>query len=338
MKIDRAWIDLTTACNNRCEWCYANTQNKTKEYIDLNVINELVKHLKQIKCKKINLLGGEPTLHPDFIEILKLCNINEFHICVITNGRKFSQLDFLEKVLPFRENIIISTSIEGTRNIHNNITKVDSFNETINGLKNCIKNNIQCSVNTTLCYKNYNSIPSLYSELIELGVNNFSMNIAVPPINTYYDKNDYIELKKVNSVLRLVKSIEEENKINFVFTTPLPYCVFDDDIKLLISENYINVNSMCHIFNGAGIVFNTKGNLVLCTHLQDIIMKKDIKKIFDFDEYWDKAVEADYRKHIRKYPSTKCRICSFKNKCTGGCPVLWQFDFLYKEIFYESKY
>jgi uncharacterized radical SAM superfamily Fe-S cluster-containing enzyme len=64
-------IEITKACNLNCPVCFADSKNeftlpldKVKEMIDLYVKCEGEPEVLQIS-------GGEPTLHPDIIEILK---------------------------------------------------------------------------------------------------------------------------------------------------------------------------------------------------------------------------------------------------------------------------
>ncbi len=340
MRIDKAWLNLTSSCNNKCVWCYAKNQSKSRKDLDTLELNKILSALDKIGCKKINLVGGEPTLHPRIIDILSKCHSQFFKVCIISNGRNFSNINFTRTVAQYKESTYVAFSVEGPRSIHNKITMTDSYNESINGIRNCITEGIKVAVNTTLCHKNADSMSFLYKELISMGVDNFAMNFAIPPLNSSFNSADYLKISSINNTLKEILTFIEQYKINFIFTTPLPFCAFDSNILSSIKSGVISINQMCHIFNGAGITFDTSGNIVLCTHLSDIILRKSNKtlNIDNFDRFWDIELEKEVRKNIRRYPSVTCSSCEHKQNCTGGCPVLWQFDFFYSELFnnYEN--
>ncbi len=68
-------IDITYACNLKCLNCNrSSTQAPTSESMDLNdiqaFIDESIK--EEIRWELINILGGEPTIHPQFLDIVNL--------------------------------------------------------------------------------------------------------------------------------------------------------------------------------------------------------------------------------------------------------------------------
>lgn len=69
-------IKITDYCPSQCSFCY---QNSTKEgkHASFEKIHELILSLSwsgRIKPFEIALGGGEPTMHPQFADILKLCH------------------------------------------------------------------------------------------------------------------------------------------------------------------------------------------------------------------------------------------------------------------------
>ena len=65
---------LTSVCNARCSWCIANeymSRKKTFSLMPEENVQELIKRLKKESVKQVNLLGGEPSLHPNALDIGK---------------------------------------------------------------------------------------------------------------------------------------------------------------------------------------------------------------------------------------------------------------------------
>ena len=67
-KFNLAWLVLTYACNNRCRWCYASSNNsylaKSKTFREERQDGTL-DLLKDIGIRKITLIGGEPSIYPN---------------------------------------------------------------------------------------------------------------------------------------------------------------------------------------------------------------------------------------------------------------------------------
>lgn len=90
----RLHIDLNTICNNKCPYCYARQEEHDWGLIMSNdyIKNILVPNLYKISSNKyldIVLLGGEPTLHPYFLEILeKISSMRRTRVSITSNGTR----------------------------------------------------------------------------------------------------------------------------------------------------------------------------------------------------------------------------------------------------------
>ncbi len=108
----------------------------------------LTKRIERLKEKidpndAIILTGGEPTLHPRFLDVLKFVRktFPKQEVRVLTNGRCFMYKDFVQNVLK-TNNLHLAVSLYGpTPKIHDGITRAkNSFEQTIGGLKNILAN------------------------------------------------------------------------------------------------------------------------------------------------------------------------------------------------------
>lgn len=64
-------IFLTNACNLRCNGCFArNVMGEDKKNLDPKEFMDVVQEFRKRGGKQINILGGEPMLHPHIDEIL----------------------------------------------------------------------------------------------------------------------------------------------------------------------------------------------------------------------------------------------------------------------------
>ena len=84
----KAWINVNTDCNLKCNRCY-NRFNEMSE-ISLERLKTLATILKEANILKIILLGGEPTLHTNIIEIINILMEKELDVTLVTNGLRFN--------------------------------------------------------------------------------------------------------------------------------------------------------------------------------------------------------------------------------------------------------
>ncbi len=115
--LEKIEIDITYDCNLKCVACNRScTQAPSKEdYMTVEQIREFIRESIELnrKWKLINILGGEPTLHPDFLEIVNIIleeYINKFSpetiLQITNNGYSKETREILEK-LPKSKNIVV---------------------------------------------------------------------------------------------------------------------------------------------------------------------------------------------------------------------------------------
>ena len=92
-------ILITGLCNNNCMFCFSKGILK-KQHKPLQQIKKELKEGIKEGCEKLVLSGGEPTIHPNFLEILEEGKKADYKsISTITNGRMFSYQGFLDRAI-----------------------------------------------------------------------------------------------------------------------------------------------------------------------------------------------------------------------------------------------
>jgi len=96
-----AVIDLTNRCNLGCPVCFADVSNERSYFLEVDQVRRMLQALldhKPLPCRHVQFSGGEPTLHPQFVEIVRMARDMGFdHVQVATNGRTFEKLDFARR-------------------------------------------------------------------------------------------------------------------------------------------------------------------------------------------------------------------------------------------------
>ncbi|MGB9748646.1 MAG: radical SAM protein [Candidatus Woesearchaeota archaeon] len=88
-------IDLTNMCNNNCIGCWCNSPylgelrmppEVQKQTLSFSVLKRTIDELAELGTKRIKLIGGgEPTLHPNFMEIVDYISNKRIECWINTN-------------------------------------------------------------------------------------------------------------------------------------------------------------------------------------------------------------------------------------------------------------
>lgn len=80
--------DLGRRCNYDCSYCWPTSHNKTDKWAPIEVLKRVVDKIGEQHTGKMqfNFAGGEPTLHPEFIELCTYIWEKGHHVHVQTNG------------------------------------------------------------------------------------------------------------------------------------------------------------------------------------------------------------------------------------------------------------
>ena len=113
---------------------------------------------------KVDLFGGEPTLHPNFFDILDYLYAKGMDFSVATNGRAFAKQQFTRKVADITKGgLYVRTSLYGLdAGDHDQATGVSgSYDELMSGLDNIAAAKLSCQVNIVLTQKNISKLEEI---------------------------------------------------------------------------------------------------------------------------------------------------------------------------------
>lgn len=234
-------IVLTTYCNLHCPYCFADTMI-TEEQIKNIDINQFTKILNwclntSIKTNQhIGLIGGEPLLHPQILDILdithKLCKEHNTSFIVFTNG---IYLDKIINYAPNNMNLLININtptamtIEQWDRLNANLNKINQLGWLIGD--HYIKQKATLGCNICQEINDY----SFYKKIIE----NYSpsvirLSVTAPTKDKrFMNKEDYYNSLKDKFLSFISWANTYSIKISFD-CNQIPYCYFTQNELALI--------------------------------------------------------------------------------------------------------
>ncbi len=193
-------------CNLKCKHCYIerNSYKNEEDFLPLEKVKENLMCLKGKKIESIYLTGGEPLMHPDFNQILRMC-LKTTNTTVMTNGTMINdkKARFLRKIDDESSfETIYRVSLDSTNELENDeIRGRGSFRKAILAIMSLMK----YEFNPIISVVNYKNLPreEIFADFKEFfskkGIEFDEINLKVIP---FFDKD--LEIKEI-------KDYEEKN-------------------------------------------------------------------------------------------------------------------------------
>ncbi|MBN2493397.1 MAG: radical SAM protein [Deltaproteobacteria bacterium] len=174
---------LTRCCNNRCLFCHDNLAQVGERFVPAG---ELEKAMRaggaQGQRERLILSGGEPTLHPGFVELVELGSALGYSwIQVVTNGRMFAYRRFASRVAQAGLNEA-TFSIHGhTAALHDRLVGVHgAYEQALAGMDNLCSFGVVANVDVVINRLNLDALPEMIELFCHRGVGEFDLLWMVP--------------------------------------------------------------------------------------------------------------------------------------------------------------
>ncbi len=161
-------IKLTYNCNNHCQLCCQEDQIKNREStIAESAIFDYIKSIpqKEIGNIKVVLTGGEPTLHPSILQIIRRMRDAGVKVIQLQSNITLKSLSISIEDLVDAGVTSFGISLHGsTAEMHESFTKTeDSFKNTVNNLQKLSQLGIPVVLNCVISIYNVDYL----SEIVE---------------------------------------------------------------------------------------------------------------------------------------------------------------------------
>ena len=286
------YISIINSCNLRCQGCWVKVDGP-RATIDLSVMNKVINEAKAHGNAFFGILGGEPTMHPQLMDILRAHPDCYFQL--FTNGMLIT--DAMAK--EFREcgNVTPLISIEGSEIISDERRgRLNVLNKTMEGLANCIKNKVITGVATSVCQTNYELVSeSWLDRLIDIGVH-YCWFHTYRPVGANPSTQLALSPDQIVSIRRFIVGMRKKKPIGIVDA------YWDDE-----------GNALCPAATGISHHINPWGEIEPCP-----IVQFAKESIHDDKSVYDSMTQSAYLEDFRKTAA----------KATRGCIVLERPDLL----------
>ncbi len=161
------YISIINSCNLRCQGCWVDVDSP-RRMIELDEINRIIGDARRHGNSFFGILGGEPFMHPQLLDMLAAHPDCYFQI--FTNGHMIT--DRVAARLRELGNATPLISIEGSEPVSNQRRgRLNVLNHTLAGLEACRRHRLITGVATSVCRNNLDLVSEAWlGRLIEMGV------------------------------------------------------------------------------------------------------------------------------------------------------------------------
>ena len=293
----------TYQCHNQCAYCFVDSSEHGPN-LTPSSLEKLMPFIRSIGREGLNIVGGEPTLNPDFIPILKILLDEGLEITVFTNGKL--EDDLIRQL----QNLNIGEFSFCVNRTDPELTpEIRRF---------YLKLGFRIQLSLTL-YKTNQPIDHLLDEISQYKLNRYvRVGIALPAGSN--KKNDYLRPEDyVITSNRLFDFIHRgvQRGIQISFDCGFPYCFFNEEQRSFLEKENIVFSSNCGPIPDIAPDFT----VIPCFPLQEF------KESITQNTGWEKMQRLFNRKlkPLQYQPIfTECRECSEiqAGNCSGGCLAL----------------
>lgn len=269
MAIEYIGLETTNRCNYACVHClradiaprhdlpadlqHAIGPKNPRLDIPLEIVEKIIDEARPFNIPYVSFTGGEPTIHPQFDEIVRRFGEAGYQMMMVTNGTRFEKT--YAAIRPFREQLYgFYFSMDGaTEATMDAIREKNSFRRSLQAISVCKAKNLPFFMQMVVTASNRHELEAFAVLASKLGARKANYVPLMPTLQTTHKcmnvlPQDWHDIKREISDLKKVYNVAIAPAIGFPEATPWVKCD-----ALSMQALYIDY----------------RGNLTFCCQLSD---------------------------------------------------------------------
>ena len=330
MGISIKW-DITYRCNLFCDHCLngnmlTNEKNEISKEEIITAVNNICNY---IDVDSIHLLGGEPTVREDFLEICRFFNDRNIKFGFNSNGLLLNQ-ETIETLMQFSNLRGIVLSLEGpTAEINDHMRGKRVFDTIIKRINQIDEirtqtghNAFELQLNCVVTRANYTYITDMLHLCNELPIDSLSL-LQLSEQGNASGKKLGLSFSQLESVVKDIAIFYTNSNPNFKIKPRFVFPMVKKYVEYCLGVDFPDISHGC----GAGSNFafiNNKGEIFPCDRLREIgasldlsLLNNDFLKLWSmdfFNEPFSLSESGDTYKNV-----IPCNKCEYLHKNCYPC-------------------
>lgn len=240
-------VSLGMACNNRCIFCLNYGQRK---FVPFPQVLEEGRGFASQGYNSVGFIGGDPTIYPEAEQLGQEFSAMGFkHIHMITNGRKFSKMEFLDKMISAGFNRFSVSVHSHIDEVENTLTGIENgLEQKVQALKNLVQRfregafKDRVAINIVMNKMNIAELPATVRFFSDIGIEDMRL-LIIRPEGTALRNFDLLvpRLTEVRTQIPKVIQVARKRRLTLMMDSP-PFCLFYDipGFSKIVAEDYID--------------------------------------------------------------------------------------------------
>jgi radical SAM protein with 4Fe4S-binding SPASM domain len=300
-------LALTYRCNANCSHCY-NARPRSYPEMTTEEWRRAIDRLWEIGIPHICFTGGEATLRQDLPDLIAHAH-EHGQICgLLSNGRLLANRNLVDQLTEAGLDHVQITIESHQAEVHDHMVAArGAWQDTVQGLQNCLATDLYVMTNTTLLADNAPRIGDTIDFLADLGVPTIGCNALIYSGRGKTTSNGIPEAD-LAPLLAIARQRTDKHGQRLIWYTPTQYCHFDPvQMQLGVKGCTAAMYNMC-IEPDGGVIpcqsyYEQLGNI-----LHD-----------PWTSIWNHELSLLLRE--RRYVPPECEACPMLGECGGGCPL-----------------
>lgn len=338
MDLKKIYIEPTSNCNLKCKTCIRNTWTHDFKDMDFNMFKKIINDLRQFQSLETIMISGfgEPLIHKNIIDMIKMIKELNLNVELITNGTLLNEEMCKELINSKLDKLWVSidgVSEKSYENIRVGAKQAKVLKNLINlkRLRKESNSKMMLGISFVAVEDNIEEIPELLTLARKIAAKDIKVTNVLP-----YTK-DMVKKALYNRTITLGAC----DVLDFKFNIDLPIIDVDEKTKEPLYRVFRSMNNVCvmgdliarkfdycKFIKEGCMVIGADGRVSPClallyrnkTFLHGY--ERDIKAVSygnvketNLYDIWNSNEYSDFRKRVDEFVFPGCTYC-------GGCNLL----------------
>jgi SynChlorMet cassette radical SAM/SPASM protein ScmF len=312
------YMYLTEGCNLACRHCWLAPRfdpNGTEyRMLPVEVFETAIREAKPLGLQGVKLTGGEPLLHPQFVQLLEIARREDVKLTIETNGLLCT--DAIAAEIAKSPSRFVSVSIDGAdAAAHEWVRGVPgSFEQAKEAVRRLVAHGTSPQIIMSLVRNNVGQVEAVVRMAEELGASSVKFNVIQPTARgeKLTGQGETLSVAELIELGRYVESsLAATTRLTLYFDYPLAF----KGLRQLTNHN----GGVCGIKGILGVI--PSGHYALCgigEHVPELVFGK----VGDdpLEVVWqDNPILEALREGVPDQLTGVCGRCLMKSLCLGAC-------------------
>jgi len=317
--LNRLYFYLTEGCNLACRHCWlappVDPNGDKYDFLPLQLFEHIIYEAKPLGLVGVRLTGGEPLMHPHFINLLEIVRREGLSLTVETNGMLCTSV--IAREIAKSPEKHVSVSIDGVdAETHEWVRGIrGSFAKALAAVRNLVEAGIRPQIVMTVMRQNAEQIESIIIMAEKLGASSVKFNIVQPTARGE-------KMHTTEDVLTVEELVRTGRHVEMELAPKTGMKLFFDYPIAFRSLKRISTGDGCSACGILGILGVLPGGLfALCgigKHVPELVFgRAGIDQLSDV--WYNNSTLKNLRKGLPERLEGICADCLMKHICLGSC-------------------